>query len=117
MATPPKTGPDPSPGKEDPVSLEEPSMPTDDDDDDGLLTGETWMRGLHMLIFAVLIEVAKWILLIATALQFLWMLFAKEKNRNIAEFGESLARWIANAARFQTGGTDDKPFPWSRWGK
>lgn len=76
-----------------------------------------WMRGLHMLLFAILFEIAKWLLLIAALMQFLWLLFAKEKNTHIADFGENLSRWLARVARFQTAATEDRPFPWRRWGE
>ena len=93
----------PEPGTDETESYEPPESP--------------WLRGLHMLVFAVLLEVAQWVLLVATVLQFLWILFAKEKNAFIAEFGDSLSKWLARAARFQTAATEDKPFPWRRWGE
>ena len=74
-----------------------------------------WVRGLQMLIFAVLFGVAETVLLVLALLQFLWLLFAGERNRFIADFGEPLANWLAAVARFQTGRSDDKPFPWAKW--
>jgi len=71
-----------------------------------------WLRGLAMLIFAILFSVAQTILWVMTLLQFGWMLFAKEKNVAIADFGETMANWFAKTARFQTGATDERPFPW-----
>ena len=93
---------EPGTGAEEPESYEPPENP--------------WIRGLQMLVFAVLLEVAQWLLLVAALLQFLWLLFAKERNAHIAEFGDSLSKWLAGAARFQTAATEDKPFPWRRWG-
>lgn len=75
-----------------------------------------WMRGLWMVVLAILFGVGQTILLIAAVLQFLWLLFRKEKNENIADFGEELSDWLARVALFQTGATEDKPFPFSRWG-
>jgi uncharacterized membrane protein required for colicin V production len=74
-----------------------------------------WMRGLWMLILAVLFGVAETVLLVATLLQFLWMVFAKEKNQLLVEFGRKLANWLSKTARFQTGDSDEKPFPWTAW--
>ena len=59
---------------------------------------------------------AQSILLLAAVLQFLWLLFAKEKNQPIADFGKDLADWLARVALFQTGTTEDKPFPFAHWG-
>lgn len=76
-----------------------------------------WMRGLWMLLFAILFGVGEAVLFLAAVLQFLWLIFAKEKNENIAGFGGELADWLARIARFQTGTTEEKPFPFARWGK
>ena len=75
-----------------------------------------WMRGLFMVILAILFGVGEMILFLGAVLQFLWLLFAKEKNENIAAFGKDLADWLARVALFQTASTEDKPFPFSRWG-
>ncbi len=99
----------------DPQVLEEPEaeeMEPDWDDDDN----NVWMRGLWMLVLAFLFGVGETILVIAAVLQFLWLLFGKEKNKPIADFGKDLSHWLAQVALFQTGSTEDKPFPFSRWG-
>ena len=75
-----------------------------------------WMRGLWMVILAVLFGVGQSLLLLAAILQFLWLVFAKEKNEPIADFGKDLADWLARVALFQTGATEEKPFPFARWG-
>jgi hypothetical protein len=48
--------------------------------------------------------------------QFGWMLFADEKNGYLMEFGRGLGKWMQQVAHFQTGSTDEKPFPWQKWG-
>lgn len=75
-----------------------------------------WMRGLWMVVLAVLFGVGEFILVVAAVLQFLWLVFAKEKNQPIAEFGKDLSDWLARVALFQTGTTEEKPFPFTRWG-
>ena len=75
-----------------------------------------WMRGLWMVVLAILFGVGEAILFLAAVIQFLWLIFAKEKNENIAAFGKELADWLARVALFQTGTTEDKPFPFARWG-
>ena len=75
-----------------------------------------WMRGLWMVVLAILFGVGEAILFVAAVLQFLWLIFGKEKNENIADFGKDLADWLARVALFQTGTTDEKPFPFTRWG-
>lgn len=72
-------------------------------------------RGVVMLVFAFLFELGKLVLGAITLVQFLWMLVTLEKNAPLAEFGESLGKWLAAVARHQSGATDDRPFPWSSW--
>lgn len=74
--------------------------------------GSIWMRGLMMLIFAMLISLAQTILHMLTVLQFVLMLIDKGKpNARIAEFGKSLGGWLAKAAQFQTAQTESRPWP------
>lgn len=75
-----------------------------------------WMRGLWMLVLALLFGVGEFVLGVAALLQFLWLVFAREKNPHIAAFGHDLADWLARVALFQTGSTEEKPFPFRRWG-
>ena len=76
-----------------------------------------WLRGLWMLVLAALFGVAETVLLFATVLQFAWMLFSGEKNSFLVEFGGSLGKWLNKTARFQTGASEEKPFPWTAWEK
>ncbi len=72
-----------------------------------------WMRALHMIIFMALFGVAEGILFFMAVFQFFWMLFTKSRNPSIAQFGDQVSEWLRAVGRFQTGATDDKPFPWS----
>ncbi|MFN3938533.1 MAG: DUF4389 domain-containing protein [Gemmobacter sp.] len=74
-----------------------------------------WQRGLVMVVFAVLFNLAQTVLLVCAVAQFLWLLIDTRRNDRVAEFGEGLGRWLAEVARFQTGATEDRPFPWGRW--
>ena len=74
---------------------------------------DVWMRGLFMLLFIIGFTVGQWLLNLLAIVQFLWLLFARERNQFIAGFGNSLANWLAAVARFLTCATEDKPFPLS----
>ena len=74
-----------------------------------------WLHGLIMLILLLLVNLAQTVLGISAILQFLWMLFAKERNLGIARFGQGIAHWLAVTARFLTGESDERPFPWTPW--
>ena len=100
-----------------PTVLEEPTgqdQAEDRDEDDE--EQNVWMRGLWMIVLAILFGVGEAILGLAAILQFLWLLFGKEKNEQIAAFGKDLADWLARVAEFQTGTTEEKPFPFMKWG-
>lgn len=71
-----------------------------------------WMRALHMLVLAVLFGLAETILLLLAILQLGWMIFSKKRNPSIAQFGDQLGNWLRHVSRFQSGASDDKPFPW-----
>jgi hypothetical protein len=74
--------------------------------------GSIWMRGLMMLIFAILISLAQTVLHALTVVQFVLMVFDQGKpNAQIASFGTSLGGWLAKAAAFQTAQSEAKPWP------
>ncbi len=71
-----------------------------------------WLRGLMMLIFAILIGLAQTILHAPTIVQFVLMLLDKGKpNARIAAFGKDLGGWLSKAAAYQTAQTEAKPWP------
>ena len=75
----------------------------------------TWRRGLFMLLFAIIFEVSKWLILLIALLQFLFRLASGDDNENLRQFGASLALYIAAITRFLTGNTDVRPFPFASW--
>ena len=80
--------------------------------DDIEYDGNIWMRGLYMIILALLFGVAEFVLVVFAVLQFAWMLFAKERNAFLADTGQIIGNWLRQVSEFQTGATDEKPFPW-----
>jgi hypothetical protein len=59
---------------------------------------ETWKRGLIMLAFIFAFGAGQSILYLIAVAQFLWLLIAKEPNKLLVEFGQSLAVWLAQIA-------------------
>lgn len=94
-----------------PFELNEPANPGQDKRRD------VWMRGLWMLLFALFFELAKTVLVVVAIVQFFWMLFSGEKNAQLAGFGRDMGKWLNDVALFQTGASDERPFPWAKWGK
>ncbi|MDU8914128.1 DUF4389 domain-containing protein [Aestuariicoccus sp. MJ-SS9] len=98
-------------------------MPLSDDDKlNGRLHGEQpeaqrdamLVRVLYMLLIWLMLSLAQTVLTVATVLQLVIMAVSKgAPNERLAEFGTDLGVWIAKAARFQTGGSEVKPWPWT----
>ena len=75
----------------------------------------TWMRGLHTLIILLLVNLAGTVQAVIAVIQFFWMLFNNDKNKEIVRFGRGLGRWFAQASTFVSGGSEEKPFPYQSW--
>lgn len=71
-------------------------------------------RLIYMLIIWLMLSFAQTILTVTTVIQFVIMLVnQKQPNERLADFGTDLGVWIAKAARYQTGASDVKPWPWT----
>lgn len=75
------------------------------------------VHGIVMVILTMLVYIVHWLLGLTALVQFLWMLFLRERNVALAEFGEGLANWLAATARFLSGVADVRPFPWTSWNR
>lgn len=73
-----------------------------------------WLRLVNVVIIAVLMSMASTLLGALTIAQFLIMLFNSRKpNPQLAEIGTTMGVWLAKAARYQTGASEVKPWPWT----
>ncbi|WP_162653381.1 DUF4389 domain-containing protein [Lentilitoribacter sp. Alg239-R112] len=85
------------------------------DDENHLIKRTIWIRGLLVIVFLLLFGFAETILFFSAAIQFIWMLIRGKRNEHIAEFGTDLGNWLAAVARFQSGASEELPFPWEKW--
>lgn len=74
-----------------------------------------WKRGLIMIALGIFFAISRSILLALAIVQFLWVVFTREKNAAISDFGTSMSAWIAEVVKFQTFATEERPFPWAPW--
>lgn len=74
-----------------------------------------WMRGLYIVLFAVILAITRVVLWAVVVLQFLFTLFTGESNARLKKFGLSLAAFIYQVVIYITFNTDDRPFPFSPW--
>ncbi|MGR3493044.1 MAG: DUF4389 domain-containing protein [Shimia sp.] len=71
-------------------------------------------RLLHMILIWAMLSLAQTVLTLATVVQLIIMLINRsEPNPRLADFGTDLGIWVAKAARYQTGASDVKPWPWT----
>lgn len=80
-----------------------------------ITSGKHWLRLVYMLLFAVLLYVASFVMAVVIVVQFLFALLTGSPNRNLRQFGESLALYIYRVLQFLTYSKEDKPFPFSDW--
>lgn len=72
------------------------------------------LRLVYMVILWVMLSIASTVLTVATVIQFVLMLVNNgAPNKRLADFGTDLGIWIAKAARYQTGASEVKPWPWT----
>ncbi len=76
---------------------------------DGLL-----VRLLYMVLIALMLSLAQTVLTVTTVIQYVIMVVnSGTPNERLADFGTDLGVWMAKAARFQTGASEVKPWPWT----
>ena len=76
---------------------------------------ETWMRGLYILLFAIISKVARFVVVIVVLGQFLFTLFSGKTNSDLKQFGDRLSRYIYQILQYVTYNSDTRPFPFSPW--
>jgi hypothetical protein len=77
------------------------------------LRGETWLRGLFMLLFAVLYTIAEVVVTAVVLLQFLIVVVTGERNERLTGLGERLSLYVYDLLRFLTYNSEQRPFPFS----
>ena len=70
------------------------------------------VRGIQMLIIGVMMNIGVTIIGFLALVQFLWMVFASERNSSIADLGVKIKEWYSTDFAFMLRNSDQKPFPW-----
>ena len=74
-----------------------------------------WIRGLFMILFMIIGNVAAWLIAALAVFQFLFVIITGKQNPQLDSFGNGLSRFVYQIAKFLSFGTEDKPFPFSDW--
>ena len=73
----------------------------------------TWVRLLFMAVFVAVYMITRIVFLAVVVLQFLWVLFTAETNKQLTDLGQSLATYTYQIMRYLSFNSEDKPFPFN----
>ena len=80
-----------------------------------LTSTNQWLRLVYMVLFAVLLEIAGFVMLAVVIAQFLFAIFTGSANDNLRRLGDQIASYIYQTLQFLIYNTEEKPFPFSEW--
>ncbi|WP_237059034.1 DUF4389 domain-containing protein [Microbulbifer sediminum] len=80
-----------------------------------ITSGNQWMRLLYMVLFAVLLEIAGFVMLAVVVLQFLFSILTGGPNDNLRRLGDQIASFVYQTLQFLVYNTEEKPFPFAEW--
>ncbi|MDH5189239.1 MAG: DUF4389 domain-containing protein [Rhodospirillaceae bacterium] len=89
----------------------------DDNTKKRLVDIKTWTRIIYIILFAIVFNVAEFIIAAITVVQFFTVLFTGQRNNRLAEMGGSIGEYISEVTAFLTFSSDHMPFPVSDWGQ
>jgi len=76
---------------------------------------DTWIRLIFIVIYAVVLWAASFVLTLVVILQFLTVLFTRKTQPNLLDFGDSLGEFVRQIICYMTFNIDEKPFPFGSW--
>ncbi len=74
-----------------------------------------WMRLIYMVLFAICLQVASFVMWVLVIVQFIFSLITGSDNPNLRHFGQCLSLYIHQALLFLTYNSEEKPFPFADW--
>ncbi len=80
-----------------------------------LQTGDSWIRGLYILLFGLLYSIAEIVLWAIVLFQFGSQLITARPNERLLAFTQGLNTYIYLILQYITYRSDDKPYPFDEW--
>ncbi len=74
-----------------------------------------WKRALYMLLFAFLLNMAKFAVFTVVIVQFVLVLVSGAPNAQLLVLGQSLSTYTYQVTRFLTFNSEIHPYPLSDW--
>lgn len=75
----------------------------------------TWTRGLYILLFVVIYNIAEIVVYAVVILQFLFTLFSGNRNAQLQSLGRNLSTFIYQVFMYITYNSDERPYPFAPW--
>jgi hypothetical protein len=82
---------------------------------DNLTARATWKRGLFMVLFALLYNLAELLILAVAVFQFVHKLITGEVNERLLVLGGGLSAYVYQVLRFLTFVAEEMPYPFAPW--
>ncbi len=82
---------------------------------ENLKDGNSWLRLLFMVLFAVFYSVAEVVLVMVIVFQFLCVLLTGDRNDRALSLGSQIASYIYQVLRYLTYNSDECPYPFADW--
>lgn len=82
---------------------------------ENIVDGSIWLRGLHMLLFAVAYNVVEAMLALTAVFQFFSALITGKVNEPLLRFAKNGSLYIQEVLEFLTFNSEIRPFPFSEW--
>jgi len=76
-----------------------------------------WRRGVYMVLFAMLLSVAKAVTIAVMVFQILSVLFTRSTNQQLLALGKSLSTYHYQIILFLTFNSETLPYPFAGWPK
>lgn len=73
----------------------------------------TWMRGLNIILFAIIYSVTEIVIALVVVFQFLSVLLTHKTNDKLLSLGMNLSTYIFQILSYVTFNTNERPFPFS----
>jgi len=90
-------------------------MEMDPDFKERVTAKPTWTRGLYILLFIVIYNIAEIVVYAVVILQFLFTLFGGDRNAQLQSLGKNLSTFIYQVFMYITYNSDERPYPFAPW--
>jgi len=76
---------------------------------------DTWLRGLFIIIYAVISYVLFWIIWLVVIFQFVMKVLTANLNPNVMNFSGGLTRYAFQILEYVTFQSEERPWPIGPW--